>query len=29
VELIEIGVDLAEEFEEFKGTFEKDEILEF
>jgi hypothetical protein len=29
VKLIETSVDLVEEFEEFEGTFENDEIVEF
>jgi hypothetical protein len=29
VELIDIDVDLEEEFEEFEGTFKGDEIMEF
>jgi hypothetical protein len=29
VELIETNVDLLEEFENFEGTFENDEIMEF
>ncbi len=27
--LIETGVDLVEEFKEFEGAFEKDEVMEF
>jgi hypothetical protein len=29
VELIDIDVDLEEEFEEFEGTFKREEIMEF